>query len=1089
MTVPDQKHRDLAVDPARSVLLQAPAGSGKTAVLLLRYLRCLAVVEQPEQVLAISFTNKAAAEIRQRVIAALRKPPEGEADWELALKRAVQAVRARDEQQGWRLLEHPGRMRIQTFDSFCISLARRRPLLAGVGALSPAADPAALYRDAVLSLFAELDKSDIDPALEDALGGLLAYASNRIEQLVPLLGNLLSKREQWMPGLLGGDMDAVAAVLADRLEARWAELLDSLNQFDFSELTEALTMAAAGQEVLSWAAQADFSHQYWRQLANFLLTGSQGSKRSLRKKVDKRLGFDAKSPYKPAVQNWLQAHQDSGIEETLQAIAGLPDPELPAEVEILCERFRVALTYLLAHLRLQFERSGEMDFTEIGFAAIAALRWGESGLEDAPGEALLEEDRIQHVLIDEMQDTSVNQIQLLENLVSHWQPDESRSLFFCGDLMQSIYRFRGALVGLFQNLVNADSFAGQPLEKLRLNANFRSSPAVVEWVNHQFAPLISEDQGFVRAHPQQTVDGLVHCHRVAQADDKQARMAEAHTALDLIQRFVEQEPEGSLAVLVRSRGHLAELIPLLRDNNIAFSSQNIDRLSSSPAVQDYLALVRVLSHPADRLSWAVLLRAACVGMCWADVDVLMRAGENPAQAFDAGQVPGGLSDDGQQRWQHLAQALASVRNSRWACHVARAAQRVWQALRGNELLDAAQAVDIQRLQTLIEEEAPQGVIRDYRALQAALEALYATPQSARVHLMTIHGAKGLEFDWVISLGLNRQSAATRPELIDWLRLDDSVAAPTLLTPKSMPDSDEAVERLHRYVLDEQRVEEQQESMRLLYVCVTRAVKQLHLIAGLEDEDALPRSQSMAAMIWSPFQSQPLERPEIRGLVGAEPRVPVTPVIMPSALSSQVALVEAADTMLAEDEPDAGAEDFDDNVRERAKGLVYHEWMQWWASQLKRDASWRLPPEDERTTRIVARLRHHCLPEQEVAAVSGQLNTLIDNTAQCEHGRWLLQPREQSGCEQVLLAGTPASLRRLIVDRWFVDPAASGNCAWIIDYKTAKASGNVEHFLSAQAERYRHKMLEYLQGLMETGIAVDVRCALYFPYHQKLMEIQ
>lgn len=1095
MRVPDQNHRDLAVDPARSVLLQAPAGSGKTAVLLLRYLRCLAVVEQPDQVLAISFTNKAAAEIRQRVIAALRKPPEGEADWEQSLNRAVQAVLERDRQQGWRLLEHPGRLRIQTFDSFCISLARRRPLLAGAGALNPSADPSTLYRNAVLSLFSELDNPNIDAELADALAGLLSYASNRVEQLVPLLGNLLAKREQWMPGLLAGDTEAVAEVLAQRLEARWQETLAGLNDFDVDPLLAALAAAAPGQEVLAWAEEANFSYDYWRQLANFLLTSGQSSKRGLRKKVDKRLGFDTKSPYKAPVQEWLKAHQDSGIERHLRVMAELPDPEMPEEVAKLCERFRVALVHLLAHLRLQFETSGEMDFSEIGFAAIAALRSGESGLEagadvgEGPGEALLAEDRIQHVLVDEMQDTSVNQIRLLTDLVKHWQAGEGRSLFFCGDLMQSIYRFRGALVGLFHNLVNTDQFAGQRLEKLRLSSNFRSTAAVVDWVNQQFEPLISEGQGFVRAEPQKSAAGVVTCHRVMQADDKQARVAEAQQALSLIQTFLATETDGSLAVLVRSRSHLNELIPLLRAEDIAFSSQNIDRLSSSAPVQDYLALLRVLSHPADRLSWAILLRASCVGLSWADVDVLMRVGNDPARALYEDSLPEGLSEDGRQRCLHLAQALRSVRASRWSAHVPRAAQRVWHALRGSECLNAAQARDIQRLQTLVEEQAPQGVIRDYRALQIALDALYATPQSARVHLMTIHGAKGLEFEWVISLGLNRQSAATRPELIDWLRLDDRVDAPTLLTPKSLPDSDAAVDRLHRYVLSEQREAEQQESLRLLYVCVTRAVKQLHLIAGIEDEDAQPRQHSMAESIWSAFQQQPVLEPDLPHSAEDQPYSPTSAVIALSDLAPAEAILTAEPVEQEVADSDAAEDDFDENIRQRAMGLVYHEWMQWWASALMRDPGWVLPEEVERNRRLRARLRHHCLPEQDVEAVAAELNQLIDKTAACEHGSWLLRPRQQSGCEQVILAQGAESTRRLIVDRWFVDESASGACAWVIDYKTAHATSNVEHLLTTQAERYRQKMLEYQRALMAIGIAGEVRCALYFPFHQRLMEIR
>src|SRR5918996_1461416 len=123
----DAAARSAALDPRRSFIVQAPAGSGKTELLTQRYLRLLATVEAPEQILAITFTRKAAAEMRARILQALHAadgpPPESahkRSTWELA-----RAVRVADSERKWFLTQHPARLRIQTIDALNASLARR----------------------------------------------------------------------------------------------------------------------------------------------------------------------------------------------------------------------------------------------------------------------------------------------------------------------------------------------------------------------------------------------------------------------------------------------------------------------------------------------------------------------------------------------------------------------------------------------------------------------------------------------------------------------------------------------------------------------------------------------------------------------------------------------------------------------------------------------------------------------------------------------------------------------------------------------------------------------------------------------------
>src|SRR5262245_3996812 len=145
----DARAREHAVDPSRSILLRAPAGSGKTTVLTQRLLCLLAQVDAPEEILAITFTRKAAAEMRERVLAALHGRIEASNPQAGRIRALAGAVRARDAERKWGLADHPGRLRIQTIDSFNFWLASQLPIASRAGgALAVADRPDDLYRRA-----------------------------------------------------------------------------------------------------------------------------------------------------------------------------------------------------------------------------------------------------------------------------------------------------------------------------------------------------------------------------------------------------------------------------------------------------------------------------------------------------------------------------------------------------------------------------------------------------------------------------------------------------------------------------------------------------------------------------------------------------------------------------------------------------------------------------------------------------------------------------------------------------------------------------------------------------------------------------
>jgi ATP-dependent exoDNAse (exonuclease V) beta subunit len=194
----DARARETALDIRRSVIVQAPAGSGKTDLLTRRYLRLLAAVDEPEEILAITFTLAATAEMRSRILADLeaaagRRDPRPEEADRIALAREALA---NSERRGWNILDHPDRLVVETIDSFCLRIAHDRPLLARLGGhLHPTEQAEPLYAAAARRTIEKLGGSDA--ALDEALNHLLDLRDNRLSQCESLIADMLKVRDHW----------------------------------------------------------------------------------------------------------------------------------------------------------------------------------------------------------------------------------------------------------------------------------------------------------------------------------------------------------------------------------------------------------------------------------------------------------------------------------------------------------------------------------------------------------------------------------------------------------------------------------------------------------------------------------------------------------------------------------------------------------------------------------------------------------------------------------------------------------------------------------------------------------------------------
>ncbi|MEJ2274506.1 MAG: UvrD-helicase domain-containing protein, partial [Woeseiaceae bacterium] len=504
--------REDALDITRSFIVQAPAGSGKTELLIQRYLRLLAIVADPEEIIAITFTRKAAAEMQFRVLEALRKARQGEMPAQPHEQRTFDLATAaleRDRERGWNMLANPRRLKIQTLDSLNASIARSRPLsepgsASGVRVVSDA-ELTALHRQAAM---ATLDYITTAGPLHDAVKGVLEHLDNNTSIYVDYLAHMLSTRDQWLPFTGSGDMTAEEAtalrqVLEGYLDTairRHLELAISLLPPGVRhELPALLDYAAANlsgsgatdSPIVALAGLAELPpiettavHE-WHGIADLLLT----QKGEFRKQVDKRCGFPPEGKdQKQAIGELLGSLAGHDLlAETLHGVRQLP-PEHYHDDQwgVLLALFRL-LPLASIELKRLFAEQGLADHIDVAMTAGKAL-----GTADSPGDvALLLDYQVSHVLIDEMQDTSHAQYRMLEALTGGWQPDDGRTLFCVGDPMQSIYRFRNAEVGQFL-LARRHGIGGLRLTPLVLRRNFRSGGNLVDWFNEVFPHIFAE---------------------------------------------------------------------------------------------------------------------------------------------------------------------------------------------------------------------------------------------------------------------------------------------------------------------------------------------------------------------------------------------------------------------------------------------------------------------------------------------------------------------------------------------------------------------------------------------------------------------
>jgi len=992
-TPADQLVRERALDVSTSFIVQAPAGSGKTALLVQRFLALLSHVEQPESILAITFTRKAAGEMRRRVLAALEgasgprpNTPHEARTWELA-----QAARRRDEQRRWNLAECPHRLEIRTTDSFCASLVRRMPWASRVGGpLNIAEDASELYQAAARATV-ELVESEL---WSEPLARLLLHLDNDAAALENLLAAMLACRDQWLRHL-ATDSDAVRASLQAALHS-------------------------LGCHQLSHAVP-DFSHEQWQ----------------------------------------------------------------------ILEDVMTALRLAVDRLKAEFRARRQVDYIEIAQAALHALSRAEAH-QDLP--ALLGSP-IEHILVDEFQDTSFTQYRLLEKLTAGWKPGDGRTLFVVGDPMQSIYRFREAEVGLFLKAAR-EGIGSVRLEPLQLSVNFRSDSALISWVNQAFPQVLAPQDdvltGAVRFSPSeprpQAPQGIpVRVHPFIGRDHEQA---EARCVVEIVREIQARDPSASTAVLVRARRHCGHILRAFRQAGLRYRAVEIDALAEIPVVEDLLALTRALLDLADRVAWLAVLRAPWCGLTLAELHTL--AGDDHARPI------WDLMRDEQRvtRLPAAAQArLRRVRDTLEQCFAHRAGslrtwvEQAWLGLGGPACAqDAAELDNAQAFLDLLERLEEGGQV-DLEVLEEQTQTLWARPDPQApeaLQVMTIHKAKGLEFDAVIVPGLGRWQRADQPLLLAWLELPGPDAAGNLLLAP-VPEKGAQAYPLYQFLRDLDKQKAENEAGRLLYVAATRARRELHLLGHTKldkkGQPSKPHCWSLLYKLW-PAVEQDFAAAARETAATSTAQAAATPAgtlrrlapdwqrpAPPPRLRWPAATLAAAAEVIPEPLPYAWT-----GQTLRHVGTVVHAILH----RIAREglARWNAARVTALRPLYEGALRDLGVAREELAEAAARVERALVQTLEDARGRWILDEHHAEAENEYALSGLVegrwVSLR---LDRTFVD--AEGT-RWIVDYKVSiHEGGSLEQFLDAELERYRTQ-LELYSKLMAARDRRPIRLGLYFP---------
>ncbi|HEY6994942.1 MAG TPA: double-strand break repair helicase AddA [Xanthobacteraceae bacterium] len=859
-----------ASDPAVSAWVTANAGSGKTHVLAQRVIRLLLDGVDPTKILCITFTKAAAANMANRVFDELRRwTTLDDAELDAAIGRisdirpdAVQRALAR------RLfalaLETPGGLKVQTIHAFCTRLLHQFPFEANVAARFDVLDEAAealLLGEISLGVLLEA-AMEPDGALGRALATAMVVAAD--QTFKDVVAEALRKRaavRAWIDH--GGSIAAAIAGLCGALGVGVDDSIDAIDR----EITDGPLLPT-----LQWAAAA--------------ATLARGSKsdREQAQRLGAALGAAGSERADIYLQLFLTGKFEPRDRVATKAIE-TRDPELAdrlcrersrvlALVErrkaVACRDRTAALVTIaeavISRYRATKDRRGLLDYDDLIDKTLDLL-----GEEQAAWVHYKLDRGIDHVLIDEAQDTSPKQWEIIRRLTAEFfagagARDVRRTVFAVGDEKQSIFSFQGAAPREFEVMHRTfdalSKAVAHDFRYVRFRHSFRSGPNVLGAVDdvfarpEAFAGLSADTVKTVHESLPDAAPGVVEIWDTIKPNDKREieawdapfdELTETSPQLRLatriaknVKRWTEQGARaGDVLVLVRQRGPLFEaIIRALKDLHVPVAGADRLVLTEHIAVMDLMALADALLLPDDDLALATVLKSPLFGFDDADLFEIAWGRKGSLRAALRSKAPGEPRfADAVEKLDRFAAWARQTPFAFYACVLgAERGRKRFLARLGHEAEDALDeflnlALEYERRKT----PSLQGFVAWLRTARTDVKRdMEITRDEVRV--MTVHGAKGLEAPIVVLADTTTEPAGPpqrQPRLV--ALADDTPHSPRCLAWLAAQPSDSAPLAAAR---DRMRQEAADEYRRLLYVAMTRAIDRL-VVCGAEGQRRRP----------------------------------------------------------------------------------------------------------------------------------------------------------------------------------------------------------------------------------------------------------
>jgi len=852
----DSGARAFAVDPAQNVVLEASAGTGKTSVLVSRYINLLKAGVDPANILAMTFTRKAAAEMRERIIRELK----------------AAASRSEFDRARWNdVRDRLGEIAISTIDAFCLSLLREYPLEADL-------DPG----------FEMADETEVPRLIEDALDRSMRIFASRAKHepdIALVLAQLgVSRARQGLALLL--DRRLVAWTALNRFLSRGPSDLTAATvcRRAATALHDALRTAPGG--LAAFLNQGPIDHPRYqllvRDLRRFAELDRSGDA-DIRAVLDRAGAHFLTVEGKPRRSGGIPPYKgdrdypsaDIGRLHRTAVFQVAPQIErvlagFTRDLNVVLARgIRQMFAIALQQYRETLEERSVLDFSDVLERALALLRQ----MDEFSQSRFRLESRYHHVLVDEFQDTSRAQWELVSLLIQSWGEGlglpTDPSIFIVGDRKQSIYRFRDAEVAVLQE-------AGRYIEGLRPGGNprrsitrsFRALPELLSFVNDLFGEIAqggSRPDDFRYDDTDRFPLDAAADHRgpvlgLAAEDDAERCAAAVAGEIERILReesirdrqtgVARQARAGDVAILFRSRTSHREFQQALEERGIPAYVYKGLGFFDADEIKDVSALIRYLANPLSDLRTAAFLRSRFVRL--SDAAIARLGPKLAAAVTDPGRPDRFAELDAEDRRvldhvrAHVGGWLARVDRVPPADlieHVLSTTAYAFE-LRGPRRQQAWE--NLKKMRGLIRRIQNRGYATFTRIADhidsltpgdesnAVIEALDA------VNLMTVHASKGLEFPIVFVVNLARGASGPPDPIRVVAEGEDGL--PSVSVGPFVSETDEA-----------ERDREKHETRRLLYVALTRARDRLYLSSVLKDRSLVAGRGSLAEVLPDSFK--------------------------------------------------------------------------------------------------------------------------------------------------------------------------------------------------------------------------------------------